>query len=286
LPTPASNRPGSAKGATVSRETSRPIRIAVINQKGGVGKTTTAVSLAHGLALQGRRVLLFDMDPQGNATAALGVEKFTTNPSSYEFLLNDGVPPPPTRTRHTHIDLYPANISLVGAEIQLVKRGENRMNSALSTALDKANTPYDFILFDTPPSLGLITINILAASDYALVPVQAEYLALEGLSMLLETLEQVRQTLNPNLKLLGCVLTMADLRTNLTQEVIRDLRTNLGDDVFNTLIPRTVRLSECPSHGKTIFEYERWGMGARAYEAFTAELLRRLQNGKGAKRTR
>lgn len=268
----------------VSRETlPEPARIAIINQKGGVGKTTTAVSLAHGLALQGKSVLLFDLDPQGNATACLGVEKFTTNPSSHDFILaaDDAETPPPTITSYGGLHLYPANISLVSAEMELMRRGEERMTSALREALDRAPLHHDIVLFDAPPSLGIITLNILVASDYVIVPVQCEYLALEGLSMLLDTLEELRQTHNPNLELFGCVLTMADLRTNLTQEVIRDMRANLGEKVMETLIPRTVRLSECPSHGRSIFDYERWGVGSRAYEALTREVLRRLATAKG-----
>lgn len=270
--------------SSVSRETnSRVPHIAIINQKGGVGKTTTAVNLAHGLALQGKKILLFDLDPQGNATSSLGVEKYTTNPSSHEFLLSEGDPPPPTPTAYDRIDLYPANISLIGAELELARLGEEHMTASLRKNLRKVSQNHDIVLFDSPPSLGLITINILVAANYVLVPVQCEYLALEGLSMLLETLDQLRDTHNPDLKLLGCVLTMADLRTNLTQEVIRDMRQNLGPSVMETLIPRSIRLSESPSHGKTIFDYERWGVGARAHEALTREVLRRLSedHGKG-----
>ncbi|MCC5877465.1 MAG: ParA family protein [Candidatus Sumerlaeia bacterium] len=265
------------RSLNVSRETiPHQPRIAIINQKGGVGKTTTAVNFAHGLALQGRKVLLFDLDPQGNATSSVGVEKYTTNPSSHEFLLAKDDPPPPTPTAYENIDIYPANISLIGAELELSRLGEEQMTSALRKNLKKFNHTHEFILFDAPPSLGLLTLNILVASSHVLVPVQCEYLALEGLSMLLETLDQLRDGHNQELKLLGCVLTMADLRTNLTQEVIRDMRQNLGPSVLETLIPRTIRLSESPSHGKTIFDYERWGVGARAYEALTREVLRRL----------
>lgn len=272
--------------SNVSRETlPEPARIAIINQKGGVGKTTTAVSLGHGLALQGKSVLLFDLDPQGNATACLGVEKFTTNPSSHDFLLtsDEQETPPPTITSYGGLHLYPANISLISAEMELMNRGKERMTHALREALERAPLHHDIVLFDAPPSLGLITLNLLVAADYVIVPVQCEYLALEGLSMLLDTLEELRQGHNPSLELLGCVLTMADLRTNLTQEVIRDMRSNLNERVMETLIPRTVRLSECPSHGRTIFDYERWGVGSRAYEAFTREVLRRLANAKGRK---
>ncbi len=247
----------------------------MINQKGGVGKTTTAVNLAHGLALQGLRVLLIDLDPQGNATTALGVEKFTTSPSSYELLFSETSAPHWSVTRYDNLDLYPANISLVRAEMDLYHLGEERQH-ALRKVLESREFPHDVILFDAPPSLGLLTLNILLAARYALVPVQCEYLALEGLTMLLDTIEEIRNDQNAELEMLGCVLTMVDLRTKLSQDVIRDMREHLGDKVLRTLIPRTIRLSECPSHGRTIFDYERWGSGARAYEALSNEVAERL----------
>jgi chromosome partitioning protein len=264
---------------SVSRETGGPTRIAVINQKGGVGKTTTAVNLAHGLALLGRKVLLVDLDPQGNATTAIGVEKFTTNASSYELLFPEKEAPSPTPTQYDQLELFPANISLVRAEMDLIGL-QDRRESVLKRHLESVALPYDVVLFDAPPSLGLITLNILIAADQVLIPVQCEYLALEGLTMLLETIEEIRLAHNPSLELLGCVLTMVDLRTNLSQQVIKDMRTHLGAKVLKTLIPRTVRLSECPSHGKTIFDYERWGAGARAYESLAKEIHLRLKNTK------
>lgn len=255
--------------------------MAVINQKGGVGKTTTAVNLAHGLALLGRKVLLFDLDPQGNATTAVGVEKYTTNASSYDFLMPGKEKPTPTPTQYERLSLFPANISLVRAEMDLLQLKDQR-DTVLKRNLEGREFPCDVILFDAPPSLGLLTINILLASDMVIIPVQCEYLALEGLTMLLETIEQI----NPSLELLGCVLTMVDLRTNLSQEIIKDMRTHFGGKVLKTLIPRTVRLAECPSHGKTIFDYERWGAGARAYESLSKEVLSRIRNAqrKGARR--
>jgi len=260
---------------TVSRETLGPPRVAVINQKGGVGKTTTAVNVAHGLALLGKRVLLIDLDPQGNATTALGVEKYTTNPSSYDLLMSGLALPQWSPTPYPGVDIYPANISLIRAEMDLLKLGEDR-DTALHRCLELLAVPHDIVIIDSPPSLGILTLNILIASTHTLVPVQGEFLALEGLSMLLDTLEEIRMTHNPSLEMLGCVLTMVDLRTNLSQQVIKDMRKHLGDKVLSTLIPRTIRLSECPSHGKTIFDYERWGVGARAYESLSKEVLARL----------
>lgn len=283
---PARSRPSShAPGNGVSRETlpkGPQHRIAVINQKGGVGKTTTAVNIAHALALKGKRVLVFDLDPQGNATTALGVEKFTTNPSSYEFLFSKGNQRPEwTPTHYDGLDLYPANISLVRADMELIKDPEHR-NTRLATALERHQLPHDILLFDAPPSLGLLPVNILIAATHVLVPVQCEFLALEGLSMLLDTLDEIGRDHNPDLEILGCVLTMVDLRTNLSQQVIQEMRTHLGEKVMTTLIPRTVRLSECPSHGQTIFEYERWNTGARAYDALAIEMLARLGDTKAA----
>lgn len=274
--------PASHPYPAVSRETGRPPRIAIINQKGGVGKTTTAISVARGLTLHGRRVLLLDLDPQGNATTALGVEKYTTNHSSYDFLMDPEGDSQWSSTGFEGLDIYPANISLVRAELDLLKL-EERRDVALRDAFAKRSFPHDAIIIDAPPSLGILTLNILIASDYVLVPVQTEFLALEGLSMLLDTLGEIRNNHDIDLELLGCVLTMVDLRTNLCQQVIKDMRMHLGDKVLQTLIPRTIRLSECPSHGKTIFEYERWGSGARAYESLTKEVWERLEKLKAAK---
>ncbi|MCC6545532.1 ParA family protein [Candidatus Sumerlaeota bacterium] len=261
---------------TVSRETSRPPRIAIINQKGGVGKTTTAVNLAHGLTIQGKRVLLLDLDAQGNATTALGIEKYTTNASTHDFLFANADATAFTKSRYEGLDVYPANVALIRAELELLKLGDDR-DRQLKQRLDKANLPHDFVIIDAPPSLGILTLNILIACDYVLVPVQCEYLALEGLTMLIETIDEIRNTHEVDLSILGCLLTMVDLRTNLSQQIIKDMRTHLGELVMKTLIPRTVRLSECPSHGKTIFEYERWGPGARAYEALCKEFLERIE---------
>lgn len=267
--------PVPAMPDTVSRETPRPPRVAVINQKGGVGKTTTAVNIAHGLVIQGKKVLLLDFDPQGNATTALGVEKYTTAPSSYDLLFPGKAGPVHSPTSIPGLDIYPANVSLIRAEMDLIKL-DDRRETALRESMDALPASHDMVVIDAPPSLGLLTLNILMAADYLLVPVQCEYLALEGLTMLLDTIEEIRSRGNENLQVAGCVLTMVDLRTNLSQQIIRDMRQHLGDQVMRNLIPRTIRLSECPSHGKTIFEYERWGAGARAYEALSKELLERI----------
>lgn len=251
------------------------VRIAVINQKGGVGKTTTCVSLAADLAMRGYRVLVLDLDPQGNASTAFGIDRYREDlQTTHDLLFSDTVPSP-VEVGPFAPSVLVGTVDLVRADVSLLDHGAAR-DRVLLDRLDSIPGEWDFLIMDSPPSLGMLTINILRASTHVVVPVQCEYLALEGLAMLRETIAQTTIPGGEPLKTLGIVVTMADLRTNLSQQVVADLRSHLGDEVFRTLIPRTVRLSECPSHGQTIFQYDRWGAGARCYEALTTEVLERL----------
>lgn len=248
--------------------------IACANQKGGVGKTTTVVSLASYLALDGRRVLLVDMDPQGNATSGIGVDRETVEHSVYDALLGDvPIADATTSTTVEGLSILPANRSLAGAEVELVPhRGRERR---LKRVLDGAVDSYDFVLLDCPPSLGLLTVNSLTAADSVLIPLQCEYYALEGLSQLLATVDLIREHLNPHLKLKGVVLTMHDGRTSLSADVTNEVRRHLGEQVFDTVVPRSVRLAEAPSYGQPIGRYSPGSRGALAYQSITAELLTR-----------
>ncbi len=247
--------------------------VALVNQKGGVGKTTTSVSLAAALARRGQRVLLVDMDPQSNATSAVGVD--SRNAVGVYNAILDEVPAIEcvVKVADELFSVMPASPSLAGAEVELVPLLARERR--LATSLDTLRDSFDWILIDCPPSLGLLTINALTASDCVVIPVQCEYMALEGLSRLTETLELVRRSLNPGLFILGVILTMWDARTRLGQEVIEEVRSHFPQ-TFSTVIPRAVRLSEAPSHGQSIFRYEPGGRSAAAYDALAGELLSRV----------
>ncbi len=245
---------------------------AVANQKGGVGKTTTVVNLGAYLAFGGRRVLLVDFDPQANATSSLGVDKHTVSPSVYHCVI-DSLPLEQalTLTGRVGLDLIPASPALAGAEIELVSvlAREHRLRQTLAPLRER----YDYVLIDCPPSLGLLTVNALAAADHVIIPIQCEYLAMEGLAQLLNTIELVRVSLNPGLGICGLLMTMYDMRTTLAQQVVDEVRRHFPDKVFRTVIPRSVRLSEAPSYGEPIMDYAPMSAGAQAYAALAAEIL-------------
>jgi chromosome partitioning protein len=248
--------------------------IACANQKGGVGKTTTVVNLASLLALAGDRILLIDLDPQGNATSGLGIDRASLERSTYDGII-DGVDLADLVTRGTSpgVDVIPSAIALAGAEVELASAGsrERRLRTALAGLVDR----YDVIFIDCPPSLGLLTVNALTAADAVLIPLQCEYYALEGLTQLLATIDLVRDHLNPRLAIDGVVLTMADARTNLSAAVEAEARRHLDGAVYQTVIPRSVRLSEAPSHGRSIAAYAPDSRGGQAYAALAQEFRAR-----------
>ncbi len=248
--------------------------IAIFNQKGGVGKTTTNINLAACLASRGMKMLVIDMDPQGNTTSGLGVQKRGLHYTSYDMLVEENLDTEaiilPTSTKN--LDIIPASVDLAGAEIELVQlEGRERR---LKNAIDKVKDRYDYIFVDCPPSLGLLTINSLTAVDSVLIPIQCEFYALEGVSQLVSTVNLVRKSLNPGLAIQGVILSMFDGRTNLSLQVVEEVKRFFGDKLYTTVIPRNVRLAEAPSYGLPITSYDPKSRGAKAYQAFATEFLR------------
>lgn len=250
-------------------------RVALANQKGGVGKTTTAVNVAVVLASRGWRVLLIDFDPQGNATSSLGVEKQQLQATAYDLLVGDlTLADVLIRDVRPHLDLVPSTPALAGAEVDLVPVA--RRERVLQRAIEPAAGRYDIILVDCPPSLGLLTVNALTAVDAVLVPIQCEFLALEGLGQLISTIDLVKRQLNPALDVLGVLMTMYDARTRLSAHVVEEVRVHFPQRIFETIVPRTIRLAEAPSYGQAIVEYDVDSRGAQAYRAVADELVKRL----------
>jgi chromosome partitioning protein len=247
--------------------------IAIFNQKGGVGKTTTNINLAACLAMKGKKVLVMDIDPQGNTTSGLGISKGSLESTMYEMLISDTLDPHeaiiPTGVSGLHI--IPASVQLAGAEIELVQleSREHRLKNALAKIVDE----YDYVFIDCPPSLGLLTINSLTAVDSVLVPIQCEFYALEGVSQLMSTIDLVKQSLNPELEIEGVILSMFDGRTNLSIQVVEEVKKYFKDKVYTTVIPRNVRLAEAPSYGMPIMEYDPKSKGAEAYMEFADEFI-------------
>ena len=246
--------------------------IVVANQKGGVAKTTTSVNLAAGLAYYKKKVLLIDLDPQGNASSGLGVNKNALEHSTYDVLVNFVPIDKITIEINKKLSLVPAKVELAGAEMELVSAISRE--SRLKNALEEVRDQYDYIIIDTPPSLGLLTLNALTAADSFLVPIQCEYFALEGLSQLLSTIKIVQKNLNPKLEMEGILMTMFDNRTNLANQVVADVKENFKDKVFKTIIPRNVRLSEAPSFGMSIIDYDIKSKGAETYLALAKEVIK------------
>ncbi|MDG1377121.1 MAG: AAA family ATPase [Yoonia sp.] len=263
--------------------TAQPRIIAVANQKGGVGKTTTTINLGAALAEVGQRVLLVDLDPQGNASTGLGIEQHQRDVTTYDFVLGDSGPSEavlPTNVENLWI--IPATTDLSSADIELIsneKRSFLLSDALRQTAMDHFR--FDYILIDCPPSLNILTVNAMVSADSVVVPLQSEFFALEGLSQLMLTIREIRETANPNLRIEGIALTMYDKRNNLSQQVETDARDNLGDLVFKTVIPRNVRLSEAPSFAAPVLTYDSMSKGSAAYRALARELLAKVKTRKG-----
>jgi chromosome partitioning protein len=246
--------------------------IAVCNQKGGTGKTTSTINLATYFALFGKKVLIVDLDPQANATSGIGINRHTVKKSTYHILLEEqNIHDIVLKTEIENLFIAPSNLDLTGAEVELVSciGREYRLKKALAIIKDE----FDFFIIDSPPSLGLLTINVLSASDAILIPVQCEYYALEGLTQLMNTFNLVKNNLNTGLIIQGVILTMADFRTNLTKEVINEVKNHFPGKVYDTVIPRSIRLSESPSYGKPIALYDKDNIGAKKYEELAKEIL-------------
>lgn len=254
---------------------------AIANQKGGVGKTTTAINLATALAACGKRILIVDVDPQGNASTGMGIDRRKRGLTSYDVIINGSeISEATIATLVPGLSLVPATIDLSGADIELVQA--SRREYRLRDSFSNATREYDFVLIDCPPSLNLLTVNALVAADAVLVPLQCEFYALEGLTHLLKTIELVKRSFNPALEIQGVVLTMFDRRNNLCDLVAADVRGHFGDKVFDTVIPRNVKVSEAPSHGKPVLLYDVRCAGAQAYIHLASEVLRREQGPMGA----
>ena len=256
--------------------------IAIANQKGGVGKTTTAINLSACIAERGKKVLLVDIDPQGNATSGVGIIKQELEKTVYDMFIGEcRLSECLTSSIVDNLNVLPSNVNLSGAEIDLI--GVDEREFILKKALEGVKDLYDYIIIDCPPSLGLITLNSFTASDSVLIPVQCEYYALEGLGQLLNTVNLVKKHLNKNLQIEGALLTMYDIRTNLSNQVVKEVKKYFGDKVYKTVIPRNVRLSEAPSYGMPITEYDPRSKGAKSYDKFTKEFLKKNDEEKKAR---